>query len=87
MKRKAHTIKCSLSFFSGVTGKENEYRTIYKTLKYVLQNEGLKIGLYKGLSMNWIKGPIAVGISFMTFDLLQRQLRKLSIFQDGDEES
>ncbi|KPP65712.1 mitochondrial coenzyme A transporter SLC25A42-like, partial [Scleropages formosus] len=30
-----------------------------------------------GLSMNWVKGPIAVGISFTTFDLTQILLRKL----------
>ncbi|CAG0919943.1 unnamed protein product [Notodromas monacha] len=73
-----------------------EYRSVLGTLLKVyrqVQNricrmllfcrkkeEGLKGGWYKGLSMNWIKGPITVGISFTTHDTLVAFIRGLPIF-------
>lgn len=46
------------------------YNSIGFTLRQVLNEGGIVHGLYKGLSLNWIKGPISVGVSFTTFDLL-----------------
>uniref|UniRef100_A0A668RAU4 Mitochondrial coenzyme A transporter SLC25A42 n=1 Tax=Oreochromis aureus TaxID=47969 RepID=A0A668RAU4_OREAU len=60
---------------AGVTG--HTYRTILGTMREIVSEEGVIRGLYKGLSMNWVKGPIAVGISFTTFDLTQILLKKL----------
>ncbi|XP_068605267.1 mitochondrial coenzyme A transporter SLC25A42 [Brachionichthys hirsutus] len=60
---------------AGVTG--HTYGTILGTMREIVSEEGVVRGLYKGLSMNWVKGPIAVGISFTTFDLTQNLLRKL----------
>lgn len=60
---------------AGVTG--HPHASIAHTLRAIVQEEGAVRGLYKGLSMNWLKGPIAVGISFTTFDLMQILLRHL----------
>ncbi|XP_063311446.1 mitochondrial coenzyme A transporter SLC25A42 [Pelobates fuscus] len=60
---------------AGVTG--HTYGTILSTMKEIVAEEGVIRGLYKGLSMNWVKGPVAVGISFTTFDLTQILLKKL----------
>ncbi|KAM8706396.1 hypothetical protein ACLKA7_010644 [Drosophila subpalustris] len=57
--------------------------TILETLIKIYREEGIKNGFYKGLSMNWIKGPIAVGISFSTYDLIKAWLRELSHLKRG----
>lgn len=57
----------------------HRYATILGTLWVVYQKEGIVRGWYKGLSMNFIKGPIATSISFTTFDYFQLGLRKLLI--------
>lgn len=31
--------------------------------------------MFRGMSLNWIKGPISVGVSFTTFDLLSKFLK------------
>ncbi|NXN32130.1 S2542 protein, partial [Nycticryphes semicollaris] len=66
---------------AGVMG--HTYSSILLTMQEIIREEGLIRGLYKGLSMNWVKGPIAVGISFTTFDLTQILLRKLQHSTNG----
>ncbi|XP_026466321.1 mitochondrial coenzyme A transporter SLC25A42 isoform X2 [Ctenocephalides felis] len=53
------------------------YVAIMPTLKLILRNEGFKHGFYKGLTMNWIKGPVAVGISFASYDTIKDFLRNV----------
>ncbi|KAK3580127.1 hypothetical protein CHS0354_034067 [Potamilus streckersoni] len=67
---------------AGVTGHSKEYTGIISTATEVIREEGFRGGMYKGLSMNWIKGPIAVGVSFTTFDITQRWLRKMPVFHE-----
>ncbi|XP_046658533.1 mitochondrial coenzyme A transporter SLC25A42-like [Homalodisca vitripennis] len=62
---------------AAVTGSDHKYRSIIATIAVIYREEGIKGGFFKGLSMNWIKGPIAVGISFATYDFALEMLRGL----------
>lgn len=61
----------------------NKYTNLFSTLKTIYREEGIKNGFYKGLSMNWIKGPIAVGISFSSYDFVKELLRELFHLKAG----
>ena len=52
---------------------EPTHMSSIQTLKHVVQTQGIR-GLYRGLALNWVKGPIAVSISFTTFDFLKHFL-------------
>ncbi|CAI2319550.1 unnamed protein product [Caenorhabditis sp. 36 PRJEB53466] len=50
------------------TGRIPDGWSPLRAIVHIYHTEGLKRGLYKGLSMNWLKGPIAVGVSFTTYE-------------------
>jgi solute carrier family 25 protein 42 len=52
--------------------------SIIGILRDVYREEGIFHGWYKGITINFIKGPIAVGLSFVTFDLTQSFLRSVA---------
>lgn len=55
----------------------NRYSSILGTLVYIYRKEGIGRGWYKGISMNFIKGPIAVGTSFTVNDYCRMAFNRL----------
>ena len=47
--------------------------TLYRTVTQLYEEQGVR-GFLKGVSMNWMKGPIAFAISFTAFDYFQSLL-------------
>lgn len=43
---------------------------MFGTMRHLYKEQGLR-GFFKGVSMNWMKGPVAFSISFTTFDIVQ----------------
>ncbi|XP_046432895.1 mitochondrial coenzyme A transporter SLC25A42 [Neodiprion fabricii] len=56
--------------------KGGAYQSITTTIVKIYTEEGA-FAFFKGLSMNWVKGPVAVGISFATYDVIRDGLRNV----------
>ncbi len=52
---------------------EDSGSSIMEVWRHVVAKEGWR-GLFKGLTLNWIKGPLSVGISLTLFDLTKGML-------------
>jgi len=51
-------------------GPSSEPPSMITTMKRLFEEQGVR-GFYKGVTMNWVKGPIAFSISFTAFDTIQ----------------
>lgn len=48
--------------------------TMVQTLKYVYGNHGLRRGLYRGLSLNYIRCIPSQAVAFTTYELMKQFL-------------
>ena len=60
-----------------VTGRSGGYESPWKALFDIARTEGLRGGLYKGVTMNWVKGPVSVAVSFFVNDSVKAYFREL----------
>ena len=42
-------------------------------IREIAREQGIR-GFLKGMTMNWIKGPFAIGVSFATYDVIKKIL-------------
>lgn len=88
-----HLLRLAFGALAGALGQTASYpldvirrRMQTSATKLGMTETALKIirdpsplrSMFKGLSLNWVKGPISAGISFTTFDLLNTLLSKQS---------
>jgi hypothetical protein len=45
-------------------------QSMIMTMKHLFNEQGIR-GFYKGVTMNWVKGPVAFSISFTAFDTIK----------------
>jgi hypothetical protein len=55
----------------GVRAAAAPRTSMSETMARVVRTEGVR-GLFKGVTMNLVKGPVGVGVSFTLYDLLKR---------------
>ena len=74
-----------------VSPLEPQYSTMAQAARHIYWREGVR-GFFKGLSMNWIKGPISTGTGLVVNDLARRRIRDYhvhdmetssSLYQEG----
>uniref|UniRef100_A0A7S3LMH3 Mitochondrial carrier protein n=1 Tax=Aplanochytrium stocchinoi TaxID=215587 RepID=A0A7S3LMH3_9STRA len=69
----AHSLSVNMDVSKPV---EKRYTGVVQTLRLVANEEGIRRGLFKGVTLNWFKGPVALGISFSTFEALKTHFLK-----------
>lgn len=47
--------------------------SMLRVMKQVIKEQGVR-GFFKGLSMNWVKGPISFAFSFTVFDIVKDRI-------------
>lgn len=60
----------ALGLEGGRAATAHQPMSMYGTMKVLFEEQGLR-GFFKGVTMNWMRGPIAFSISFTIFDTVQ----------------
>ena len=56
-------------------GSQAWSRTMWGTARHVMATQGVR-GLYKGVTINWAKGPVAIGLSFTIYEMLKESFAR-----------
>jgi solute carrier family 25 protein 42 len=66
-----------MGFATGLSGY-GRYRSVFGAIASIYKIEGLQNGLFKGITMTWIKGPLMTAISFAMNDIVNKELRVMN---------
>lgn len=53
------------------SGRQLKASNMATTMRLLFQEQGVR-GMFKGVTMNWLKGPLSFSISFTAFDMVQK---------------
>jgi solute carrier family 25, member 42 len=65
-----HGKEAATSLLGMNSGTAHEAVSMLGTMRVLYEEQGMR-GFFKGVTMNWIRGPVAFSISFTVFDLIQ----------------
>jgi len=58
-------------------------RNMFSNLRHIYQSEGLQKGLFKGLSVNFIRTPVSHAISFWIHDFIKKKIKERNYSQNA----